>query len=262
MRFKENLQKKIRIDRLARAVIDAMGPPGSGRKIDKTAMTSLLDMSPYEYRRERDLDLYIREIGEDAPRILVLDNELPIYRTTAADVVLRKSPTVREMVNISNVVKILSDKDVKESKKEDSVKTVQDACLEGLDLSFSPADIQGIAADGRTALEAGDPDGVEETLALFSELLGWTRLSDALPIGGQHIVGRKEEVRPGETLYGPMVLYDPRRNVLRLVKGPIGGLDKPALDGLQRMAAGKEKADLEGPDVLDDLSDAVLQSES
>ncbi len=262
MSFKENLLKKIRINRLAHDVIDAMGPSGGGRKIDKAAMTSLLEMSPYAHQRERDLDLYIREMDDAAPRILALDNELPIYRTTVADVVLRKSPTVKEMISIPNAVKILSDKDVKESKKEDSVKRVRDACLEGLDLSFSPADIQGIAADGRAALEADDPDGVAETLTLFSELLGWTRLSDALAIDGQQIVGRKEETRPGETLYGPMVLYDSRRNVLRLVEGPISGPDKTALEALHRMAAGKEKADLEGSEVLDFLSDAVLQSES
>lgn len=262
MTFKENLLKKIRIDRLAHGVIDSMGPPGSGRKIDKTAMTSLLETSPYEYRRERDLDLYIRESGQAAPRILVLDNELPIYRTTVADVALRKSPTVKEMINIPNVVKILSDKDVKESTKADSVKTVQTACLEGIDLSFTPADIQGIGADGRTALETGDEAGVEETLTLFSELLGWPRLDDALAIPGQRILGRREPGRPGETLYGPMALYDPRRNVFRIVEGPVGSLDKTGLDALRRAAAGKEKADREGPGAMDYLVDAVIHSQS
>ncbi len=260
MSFKENLLQKIRIDRLAQGVTASIGPPGSGRKIDKPTMKSLLEMSPYAYRRERDLDLYIREMGDAAPRVLVLDNELPIYRSPVSDVALRKSPTVKEMVNIRNVVKILSDKDVKESQKEDSVQTVQTACLEGLDLSFSPPDIQAIAADGQTALETGDPDGVTETLSLFSELLGWSSLSEALEIGGHHIVGETARGGPGETLYGPMVLFDPRHNRIRLVKGPVSSLDKVGLDALHRVATGKEKADLEGPDVMPYLSDAVLQS--
>ncbi len=260
MSFKETLLKKIRIDRLAQQAIDSMGPSGSGRKIDKAAMTSLLEMSSYGYRRERDLDLYIRDVPQESPRILVLDNELPIYRTTTADVAMRKSPTVKEMINIPNVLKILSDKDVKESKKEDSVKTVQESCLEGLDLSFSQEDIEQIAADGRTALENGDEDGVVETLTLFAELLEWSLLSGALSIGGQHIVGRIDEARTGETLYGPLALYDPRRNLLRFVETPVGSMDKKALDALQKIADGKEKAEIEGPEVLDDLADRVVRS--
>lgn len=260
MSFKENLLKKIRINRLAQGVTDAMGPPGSGRKIDKSAMTSLLEMSPYEYRRERDLDLYIQDPSGESPRILVLDNELPIYRTSVKDVVLRKSPTVKEMINIPNVVKILSDKDVKESNKEESVKRVQEAALGQLDLSYTRKDIEEIAADGRTALEAGDEEGVVEALTLYADLLGWPQLSGVLDMGDQHIFGKSEEPRPGEKSYGPMVLYDPRKNVLRLVKEPISSLDKKALETLQRMATGKEEADLEGPEVFNYLTGSVVES--
>lgn len=260
MSFKENLLKKIRINRLARKVIDTMGPPGSGRKIDKTAMTSLLEMGPYDYRRERDLDLYMRDLTGESTRILVLDNELPIYRTSVEDVVLRKSPTVKEMINISNVVKILSDKDVKESKKEESVKQVQNDCLGQLDLSYTREDIEEIAADGRTALEAGDEAGVVETLTLYADLLGWSKLSGALGMEEHHIVGQSGEARPGERLYGPMVLYDPRKNGLRLVKESVSGLDKQAMETLRKIATGKAEADLEGPEVFDDLTGAVVQS--
>jgi len=41
----------------------------------------------------RDLDLYVADTGTAVQKILVLDNELPIYRTTVADVAMRKSPT-------------------------------------------------------------------------------------------------------------------------------------------------------------------------
>ena len=56
---------------------------------------------------------------------------------TVADVGMRKSPTIREMVSIRNAMKILSDADVVASKKEASVRTIQEECLSALDLSFT-----------------------------------------------------------------------------------------------------------------------------
>ena len=53
MSFKENLLNKMKINRLARKVLTSFGPPESGSKIDKEAMRSLLEMSPYRYHRER-----------------------------------------------------------------------------------------------------------------------------------------------------------------------------------------------------------------
>ena len=54
-------------------------------------MRSLLGMSLYQYQKERDLDLYIQKGDGELSRIPVLDNELPIYETTVADVLIRKS---------------------------------------------------------------------------------------------------------------------------------------------------------------------------
>ena len=68
MSFKENLLKKIEIDKMAKQVIASMGPPESGRKIDKTIMRSLLEMSDYTYKRKRDLDLYIEDIDAEKTR--------------------------------------------------------------------------------------------------------------------------------------------------------------------------------------------------
>jgi hypothetical protein len=83
--------------------------------------------------------------GPGKTRILVLDNDLTIYHTTVEDVVLRKSPTVKEMVSIRNAIKILNDKDVVISKKEASLKTIRDICIDQLDLHYTAADIDGIA---------------------------------------------------------------------------------------------------------------------
>ena len=63
MSFKENLLQKIQINQLVRKVLHSIGPPESGGKIDKDTMRNLLEMGPYEYLKERDLDLYIRKLG-------------------------------------------------------------------------------------------------------------------------------------------------------------------------------------------------------
>ena len=78
MSFKENLLTKIKIDRLATKVIDSIGPVESASKADKAAMRSLLEMSPFQYQKARDLDLYVQHMDPQPKKILVLDNELPI----------------------------------------------------------------------------------------------------------------------------------------------------------------------------------------
>ena len=103
MSFKENLLTKIKIDRLAAKVMASIGPAESGSKVDKEAMRQLMEMSPYVHQKERDLDLYVEPISEEQKKILVLDSELPIYRTTIEDVTIRKSPLIKEMVKIRNI---------------------------------------------------------------------------------------------------------------------------------------------------------------
>jgi len=67
MSFKDNLLKKIKINQLSRKVLASIGPAESGQKIDKDAMRSLLEMSSYQYQKERDLDLYIEKLdGEQS----------------------------------------------------------------------------------------------------------------------------------------------------------------------------------------------------
>ena len=136
-------------------------------------MRSLLEMSPYQYQKQRDLDLYIQKDDGEPSRILVLDNELPIYETTVEDVLIRKSPYTKEMLSIKNVIKILNDSDVKLSRKEASLESVQKECIDSLDLTYNPSDIEAIAKEGTESLENNDFDGILECLSLFAELLGY-----------------------------------------------------------------------------------------
>ena len=257
MSFKENLLTKIKINRLAAKVIDSIGPVESGSKVDKDTMRSLLELSPYQYHKSRDLDLYIESIDQEQQKIFVLDNELPIYNTTIEDVTMRKSPLISEMVKIRNIIKILKDSDVKLSRKEESVKAIQKECIDRLDLSYNEADIEEIARDGAASLENKYVDGVTESLSLFAELLEYRPPPKAFRIRHHEIFGTMIEKEAGEILYGPMVIFSPMDNRLTLIEEQISSFDRPKLDYIRQVATGNEKAAIEGADVFRYLKQAV-----
>jgi hypothetical protein len=259
MSFKENLLAKIKINRSAAKVIDSIGPVESGRKVDKEAMRSLLEMGPYQHQKARDLDLYVQGIDQEQKKIFVLDNELPIYQTTIDDVAMRKSPLIKEMVNIGNIIKILKDSDVKLSRKEESVKAVQSECIDQLDLSYSESDIAEIAKDGQAAFERDYPDGVIECLELFAELLDYKPAPKVFQLGRHKIIGRLIPKAGGEILFGPMIIYSLIHGSLKVIEDQISSFDKTKIDLIQQVAAGKQKAAAEGPDVFEYLKKAVLK---
>jgi len=259
MSFKENLLKKIKINNMAKQVIASIGPLDSGRKIDKKIMRNLLDLSDYTYKRKRDLDLYIEDIDAEKTRILVLDNDLAIYNTSVYDVAMRKSPTVKEMMNPFNVVKILKDTDVVISKKEDSVKTIQQECIAKLNLSFNASDLDEIAKDGLASFENGYSDGVIECLDLFAEILNYRNPPKAFSVGHHKITGTLVKKENGEEMFGPMVLFSMMHNTLKLIDQQIGSFDRERIKLVQNVAAGKEKASAEGSDVFQYLKTTALK---
>ena len=97
MGFQENLLKKIEINRLADSALRSIGPAGSERKVDKDAVRGLMEITGYRQHRVRQMDFYLREPATDPPNILVLDNDLTIYRTSMEDVALRKNPFIKEL---------------------------------------------------------------------------------------------------------------------------------------------------------------------
>jgi hypothetical protein len=259
MSFKENLLKKIKIDKMSRQVISSIGPVDSGRKTDKKTMRKLLELTDYTYKRKRDLDLYIQNIDAEKTRILVLDNDLAIYNTSVYDVAMRKSPTVKEMMNPFNVVKILKDTDVIISKKEDSVKTIQQECIAKLNLSFNASDLDEIAEDGLASLENGYSDGVMECLDLFSEILHYRNAPKAFRVGHHKIIGALVKKENGEEMFGPMVLYSLMHNTLKLIDQQIASFDREGIKHVHHVASGKEKASAEGSNVFQYLKTAALK---
>jgi hypothetical protein len=260
MSFKDNLLKKIQIDKLADRVLSTIGPVDSGKKVDKQAMRKLLEMGPYETREERDLELYIKKDGKDGKnQILVLDNDLPVYRTDIADVALRKSPTVKEMVNIKNAIKILNDKDVLRSKKEESVETIRGECIGLLDLDYVESDIEEIMKDGQAALENNDSDGVVQSLEFFAELLGLAPPPKAFFLANFKMFGEISRDAKGDIFYGPVVLYSVVRNDCKLVERRIGSFDEAGIESFYQIATGSENAGLEGIEVFGYLKNWVMK---
>jgi len=259
MSFKDNLLKKIKINQLSRKVLASIGPAESGQKIDKDAMRSLLEMTSYQYQKERDLDLYIEKLDGEKSQILVLDNELPIYRTTVEDVAIRKSPYTKEMLSIGNIIKILKDSDVKISRKEASLKIVQKECIDCLDLTYDAADIETIAREGADSLENGYADGVMESLSLFAELLGYRHPPKAFQIRHHEIIGAVTEKEGDEILFGPAVILSRIDNLLRMLEEEISSFDKGRIAFFQKIAQGEEKSSVEGVDVFRYLKETALK---
>ena len=259
MSFKENLLKKIQINQLARKVLASLGPSETGSKIDKDAMRSILELSPYKYQKERDLDLYVEDLTGEFGKILVLDNELPIYRTTVEDVAIRKSPYTKEMLKIRNIIKILKDSDVKISRKEKSLEIVRQECIDRLDLAYDATDIEAIAQEGVDSLENGYTEGIRESLMLFAELLGHQPPPRAFRLRHHEISGALAEKQSGEIVYGPAVILSLIDNTLRMTKDEISSLDKAKIEFFHLVAQGKERPDIEGSEVFRYLKEAVLR---
>lgn len=258
MSFKENLLQKIKINKTAKQVIASIGPPDSDRKVDKESMRRLLKMSPYTYRKERDLDLFIKDINADITEILVLDNDLAIYNSFIEDVGLRKSPTVKEMISIRNIIRILNDTDVVVSKKEESVKTIQKECIDMLDLTFDESDLDEIVKDGSASLDKEYTDGVLESLDLFAEILGYSPPPKVFKISHHNIFGELSKKESGEIIFGPMVIYSIIHNTIKLIDQQVSSYDKEKIEFVHKVASGKEKADAEGPDVFQYLKQLAV----
>jgi hypothetical protein len=259
MGFRENYLKKIRVDRLAQQVRRSIGSPESGRRADLEAMERLLVLGPFEHLLERDLNLYMIDMGEPQPLVMVLDNELKIYRTTVEDVAIRKSPTVKEMINIRNAIKILHDAPVVAFRKAEAVDRIRAKILDTLDLSFTADDIDSLAGDGRAALKNKYEEGMIEALVLFAELLGYQKAPGPFQPAHHMIWGRMGKSGGAGITFGPMVLFNRIHHRLAMIDTAISSSDKTGLQRLQKIAKGESDADIMGEAVFDELQRRVMR---
>ncbi len=260
MGFKENLLKKIEIDKLAAQVAASVEPQADAAKFDKAAARHLMEMGsfPHVELKDRDLELYILEDDGEKKKIIVLDNGLAIYNTTIDDVALRKSPTVKEMISLRNVMKILSDSDVRVSKRTDSVRTLKKMLIDGLDLTYTDADIDGIAYEGAASLEGNDAEGVLESLTLFGEILGFQKAPKLFQSSHCDIRGDLEKGSAGEMHFGPAFVYDQTHNSFKFISSTIDSRVKDDLDRYLQILSGEVPADAEGADVFRRLKQLVM----
>ncbi len=248
MAFIDNLRQKLVLDRLTDRVVATMGPPDSGRRIDRNLARELLTAAGYERLDLRDLELYrVPEPGA-APLIAVLDNDMPLYRSTPEDVAMRKSPIVKEMVKIRNIKKILNDTDIRVSMKEETLRRAQADAVARLDLSHTPADLAEIETLGADSLKNGYADGVREALALFSDLTGLRPAPKPLQFA-------HHDVFAGEAppIMAPVVLFNLAQNSLSMITAPIRIADGADLERVRAVVAGTAEPDFQGAAVFGEL---------
>ena len=259
MSFKENLLQKIELDRLASKVIASCGTEQSNHPVDKEAMRSLLELSPYQYQKERDLDLYVKDVEGDMEIILVLDNMLPIFRSTVKDVVTRRSPRTLEMWNFKTVRNILVDSDIKLSTRAKSVETVLDDTLAQLDLTYTDKDIEELSKEGMAWLAGSDVNGVGTILALFAALLGYQKPQKYFGLENTVSYGVSASGKDDDVLFGPLVLYRPVGNTLFWIDKSVSRSDREQVKFLNAVATGKRSVPMTGDAVFEKLQANVLE---
>jgi hypothetical protein len=177
MSLKENLQKKMKIKRITKKIAFTLRETPGQRRLNKEAMRDLLNLSDFEQIKARDLTLYVRALEGENKEVLVFDNELPIYHSTVADVAMRKTPQWKEMLSVRNVIKVLNDKDVVVSRGKESLHRVYENALAQIDLSYSKEDLDRLFRDAQRSLNQRSLAGIQESLEMFVELLGFQPVS-------------------------------------------------------------------------------------
>jgi hypothetical protein len=282
MSFQENLLQKIELERLAYRVIASCGTEQARHPVDREAMVRLLELSPYQYQRERDLDLYVKPVEGELKMILVLDNELPIFRSTVKDVVTRRSPRTIEMWNFRTIRNILVDSDIKVSSTGKSVETVLRDAVAQLDLTYTDTDIENLAKEGMAWLagsDAGgvgksienlakegmawlagsDAGGVGKSLALFGALLGYEKPPKYFGLDNTVSYGVAASRPDNDAVFGPLVLYRPADNTLVWIDQLFSRSDREQMKFLRSVATGQKSVPMTGDAVFEKLQANVLE---
>jgi hypothetical protein len=258
MSFKENLKAKIRLDRLFRQLVSTIKEPPGKWWLDKVLTQQLLDMTDLEYKKFRDLQLYIRPLEGEIKEVLVFDNELPIYHTTVADVALRKSPHWQEMFSLRNIRKIMNHHDVLVSKGKESLKRLHANALALLDLTYTRADLEMLVEDARRGLEQKSIAPIRESLDLFFALLDFQEMFLGGPEQNLQIFAGPKLNDGAFTAFEHLILFDEETLSLGLKKGAFSPQNDSDLAWVTEYARSEVPADLTGLDVFEFLVELAL----
>ena len=250
MPFKENLKAKIKLDRVLQKILATIREPPGKRSLDKVLTQELLEMTDLEYKKVRDLHLYIRSLEGAIIEVLVLDNELPIYHTTVDDVALRKSPYWQQIFSIRNIRKIMNDQDVIISKGKESLKRLHANALALLDLSYTRDDLALLLEDARRGLEQKSIAEIQESLDLFFTLLDFQAVSLGMLEQELQLFARPKANGGAVPAFEHLVLFNEENLSLGLKKGAFSPQNDSDLAWVLKCARGEEHPDLQGIDVF------------
>ena len=209
----------------------------------------------------RDIVLYVRPLEDKILEIVILGNDLAIYRTTVDDIALRKSPYWQEVFSIGNIKKIMNDKDVIISKGRESLERLHANAMELLDLSCTRDDLMLLLEDGRNGLERKSITQIRESLDLFVALLYFQPVSFGGLTQNLHIyAGIKSNGGIAHT-FDPIILFDEKSLYLGMKKGPFILRMDSDLAWLIKHDMKKEQVDLEGIDVFKFLAELAIEKQ-
>ena len=259
MSFKGNLKAKIKLDRLLRKLVSTMREPPGKRWLDKVLTQELLAITDFEHKKVRDLHLYVRPLEGEIMEVAVLDNELPIYHTTVADVTLRKSPYWQQMFSIRNVRKIMNHHDVLVSKGKESIKRLHANALALLDLTYNRDDLALLLEDARQGLERKSLARIQESVDLFFELLDFQPVSLEGLEQDLQIFARPKPNGGAVLTFEHLILFDQENLALSLKKGVFSPQNDLDLAWVLQCVRGEKTADLQGIDVFEFLAELALE---
>jgi hypothetical protein len=259
MSFKENLKAKIKADRLFGKLVSTTKEPPAKWWVDKVLTQELLEMTDLEHKKFRDLQLYIHPLESETMEVLVLDNELPIYHTTVADVALRKSPYWQQMFSIRNIRKIMNDQDVVVSKGKESLKRLHANALALLDLTYERDDLAVLLEDARQGLEQKSIEQIQESFDLFFELVAFQAVSVGVLERDLQIFARPKINGGDVQTFEHLILFDEKALSLGLKKGTFSPQSDSDLAWVMQYARGEKTADLQGKDVFEFLAELALE---
>jgi len=248
--FKENLKAKINLDRLLQKPVSTIREPPGKWWLDKALTRELLDMTDFKHKKFRDLHLYLRPLEGEVMEVLVFDNELPIYRTTVADVALRKSPRWQEMFSIRNIKKIMNHHDVLVSRGKESFKRLHANAVALLDVTYTRDDLALLLEDARSGLERKSIGQIQESLDLFVELLDFEPLLLDVLERYLKIFARSGNKNGPVPAFEHLILFDEETLTLGLKKGAFSPENELDVAWVIKYARGEETADLKGIDVF------------
>ncbi len=250
--FADRIKLKMHIDELTRRVRASLRPAGTSRHLDRDAMRELLQIGNYRQHCERDMELYLPSDATQPCDIVVLDNDLSVYHSTITDVLMRKSPTIKEMISIRNAIKILNDSAIRVRTQQQTLDHIHSQCIDTLDLQFTRADLEQLSLEGRAALDGHDSELVIEVLSLFAELTGYQPPPSALRIPGWHIFGRRHQDR-----FGPSMAYGVDANMLLWIEQETDLHDRQSIDAYGRIMTSNQRTPEQGMAVFQLLANQV-----